>query len=122
MTSIVRASAAIHAAIVFAQPVLAGRFMSGDADALGLHGANTALVVLSGWALALAIAVETLGRRLPARLLVTVILLCIADGIQAMLGFTRVIDWHVPLGVAIFAVAGLVAAWSWRPDPAREPA
>jgi len=113
-----RAAATVHAAVVLVQPVLAGRFLAGDADAIGLHAANAGLVVLTGWLLAGVVAVGAGRRRLPAWLLVPAAALCAAEVAQAALGFARVLGWHVPLGVLIFALASGMAAWSWR-RPAR---
>lgn len=43
---LLRATLVAHAAAAAAQPVLAGRYLSGDFDALGLHGANAGIVLL----------------------------------------------------------------------------
>src|SRR5919198_2375922 len=103
MRWLLRAVVTLHLAAVFAQPVLAGRFMSGDYDVLAVHRANGIGVAVIGFA---QLAVALLCWR-PARGPGWPVPLCIgltvAEILQIYLGFNRVVGVHVPLGVAIVA-------------------
>lgn len=93
---------------VFVQAVLAGQFVSGLSDQLGLHGAVGGLLELTGLVLLLvAIAHRIAGERSRGALWGSVAL-AVALQVQAGLGWapgalpTAI---HVPLGVGIFAGA-----------------
>ncbi|HYH30213.1 MAG TPA: hypothetical protein VD903_07490 [Pseudonocardia sp.] len=104
---------------VFAQPVLAGRYLTGDVDAIVVHGlvgsllAPAAMLVIAA---ALAYVVAVRGRLwvLPAA-----VLLFLAIGVQIGFGYSRDLHLHVPVGVAIAVGAVLLTAWSWAPAAAR---
>jgi hypothetical protein len=108
-----------HLAAVLGQPVLAGLFLTGDVDAIEVHGlvgSLLALVAMSLIAGALAYVIGGHGRLwvLPAT-----VLLFLAEGIQIGMGYSRHLEVHVPLGVAIVVTAVLLAAWVWTPSAAR---
>ncbi len=108
-----------HLVAVLAQPVLAGRFLTGDVDAIGVHGLVGSLLPLLGMGLmacALAYAVAGRGR---LWVLPVTVLLFLADGFQIGVGYSRNLEVHVPLGVAIVVAAVLLAAWVWTPSAAR---
>ncbi|MGF9760029.1 hypothetical protein AAII07_33025 [Microvirga sp. 0TCS3.31] len=106
----------LYLASAVAQPVLAGAYLQGDYDAIGLHGTNGAallsLMVLGSAALAVACAVTARSAWWPVAVVVA---LFVAQGVQIGLGYSRALLVHVPLGVGIIiAVAGLTL-WVWSP-------
>ncbi|GAA0946936.1 hypothetical protein [Pseudonocardia zijingensis] len=108
-----------HLLAVLAQPVLAGRYLTGDVDAMEVHGLVGSLLALVAMALvAGAIAYVLVGRGRLWLLPVTV-LVFLAEGFQIGAGHSRQLELHVPLGVAIVVTAVLLAAWVWTPSAAR---
>jgi hypothetical protein len=108
-----------HLLAVLAQPVLAGMFLTGDVDAIALHGAiGTALgfVTLVTAVLSLGYVIGGHGRLwiLPA-----LVALFLVEGVQIGVGYAGVLQWHVPLGVVVVGLAVLLAAWAWTPSAAR---
>jgi uncharacterized membrane protein (UPF0182 family) len=104
---------------VLAQPVLAGRYLTGDVDAMKAHsliGSMMALVAMALIAGALAYVVGGRGR---LWVLPVMVLLFLAEGFQIGMGYSRQLHLHVPLGVAIVVAAVLLAAWVWTPSAAR---
>lgn len=110
---------ALHLCAVLVQPLLAGRFLTGDVDAIGLHGAVGLLVVLTG----LVLAVTALGYVAVVRgrwwLVSVAAALFLAEGLQLGMGTARALQVHVPLGVAITVTATLLAGWAWSPAARR---
>ena len=108
-----------HLLAVLAQPLLAGRYLAGDVDAIEAHSLVGSL--LPG--VALLLAVGALAFVVAARgrwwLLPVVVVLFLAEGLQVGMGFSRVLAVHVPLGVGIAATSVLLAAWSWTPGAGR---
>lgn len=123
-----RVTLCVQALDSLAQAVLAGRFLSGDFAMLAVHEFNaTRGVVIVAFA---QIVVAVLAWRRsggPGSLVVLVVLLGLATVGQIVLGFTRVLGLHIPLGVAIIATAGWLAVWvcthrpTDRPFARREP-
>ena len=104
---------------VLAQPVLAGMFLTGDVDAIGVHGLVGSFLALGAMALiAVALAYVLAGRGTVWVLPVTV-LLFLAVGFQIAAGYARQLELHIPLGVLIVTTSVLVTAWSWTPWAAR---
>jgi hypothetical protein len=104
---------------VLAQPVLAGLYLTGDVDAIGVHGligSLLAVVALVVVAVALAYVLAGRGRLwvLPAA-----VLLFLAVGFQIGAGYARQLELHVPLGVTIVVTSVLLAGWVWTPSAAR---
>ncbi|MGH8933429.1 MAG: hypothetical protein ACRDZO_23030 [Egibacteraceae bacterium] len=98
-----RAVVGLQAALVFAQAILAGQFLSGNAGALSLHEMNgteiITLVVLLQLVLAILVWRPGRGPIWPAALsavLVPAVIFPLEFGFQGRLAF------HIPLGVAIF--------------------
>jgi uncharacterized membrane protein (UPF0182 family) len=108
-----------HLAAVLAQPVLAGRYLTGDVDAMASHGLIGSLLALVAMALnagALAYVIAARGR---LWLLPVTVALFLAEGFQIGMGYSRQLDLHIPLGVVIVVLAVLLAAWVWTPAAAR---
>lgn len=113
--ALMRLVVTLLAACVFAQPALAGQFLAGDADMIGVHGAVAALIELLALlqiGTALFLWRPGRGRLWPVVASVGVFLAVFA---QAALGYTRVLAAHVPLGATLFAVMALLLVWVWRP-------
>lgn len=104
---------------VLAQPVLAGLFLTGDVDAIAVHGAvGSALgavgLVLLGATLAYVV------RRGRLWVLPAMVLLFLATGLQIGMGYAGVLQVHVPLGVAVVTATVLLAIWVWSPSAAHQ--
>lgn len=109
----------VHAALAVAQPLLAGMYLNGEFDAIGVHGIVGS--ALSGWVMVQLLVAVLFWR--PGRgpwwpALATAALLFL-EGLQLGMGYSGQLAVHIPLGVAI--VGGTVAmfVWSlvWRPTP-----
>jgi hypothetical protein len=104
---------------VLAQPVLAGMFLTGDVDAIGVHGLNGSLLALGAMALVVAALGYVLAGRGRLWVLPATVLLFLAVGFQIGAGYARQLELHVPLGVAIVVSSVVLTAWSWTPWAAR---
>jgi hypothetical protein len=108
----------VHLVMVLAQPVLAGLFLTGDVDAITVHGTvGSVLAAVSLVQIGLTLAYVL--RRGRLWVLPVVVALFLAVGLQIGLGFSRALQIHVPLGVAIVTASALLAVWVWTPAAAR---
>jgi hypothetical protein len=114
-----RALITVHVLAAVAQPVLAGLFLTGDVDAIGVHGLIGSLLTLVGMAVIGVALAYVLGGRGRLWVLPVAVLLFLADGFQIAAGYERQLELHIPLGVAIVVVSVLLAAWAWSPSAAR---
>jgi len=107
-----RVTLCVQALDSLAQAVLAGRFLSGDFAMLAAHEVNGTRGVVIVAFVQIAVAVVA-WRRSGASgwLVVAVVLVFLATVGQIVLGFSRVLGLHVPLGVSIIATAGWLAVW-----------
>ncbi|MCH6168962.1 hypothetical protein [Pseudonocardia alaniniphila] len=104
---------------VLAQPVLAGLFLTGDVDAIGVHGViGSLLAVIELVVIVIAVA-YVLGGRGRLWVLPVAVLLFLAVGFQIGAGYARELELHVPLGVTIVVASVLLAGWAWTPSAAR---
>jgi hypothetical protein len=108
-----------HLVAVLAQPVLAGSYLTGDVDAITVHGLVGSLLSLVAMALIAAAVAYVLAGRGRLWVLPVTVLLFLAEGLQIGMGYSRALQVHVPLGVAIVVAAVLLAAWVWTPSAAR---
>ena len=108
-----------HLVAVLAQPVLAGRYLTGDVDAIEVHGLVGSLLSLVAMALIAGAIAYVLGGRGRLWVLPAAVLLFFAEGFQIGMGYSRQLQVHIPLGVAIVVIAVLLAAWVWTPSAAR---
>jgi hypothetical protein len=116
---LLRVALAVEAITAVGHPVLAGQYLAGDFDALGVHEANAGFLFLATiGAFIAAILYRLVGRGpgWPALVLAT---LFVAINAQIALGTLRVLALHIPLGVAIVAITVLLAVWSFRPAARR---
>ena len=115
---LLRTAATLHLVLVLAQPVLAGLFLTGDVDAIGVH--ETVANVLAFVELALiGVAIAYVVARGRWWVLGAAVLLLVAVGTQMAVGYNRALQFHIPLGVAIVTAAVLLAIWVWTPAAGR---
>ncbi len=109
-----RVTTLVATLLLAAQAVLAGQFLGGRYESLALHSTNSTLAFV---AVAVATVAAVLLRR-PGRGAVWPIAACIGlltlVATQAMLGYTRVVALHVPLGVTIIVLSVALSLWAWR--------
>jgi hypothetical protein len=116
---LLRAPLSVHALAAVGQPVLAGRYLSGDFDALTGHAVNASLVLLTVMAAFPAAVLYWLvgrGAGWPALALAA---LFVAEVTQIAVGAQRVLAVHIPLGVGIVGTTVALVAWSFRPAARR---
>lgn len=115
---LLRTTATLHLVLVLAQPVLAGLFLTGNVDAIAVHGAVGSSVALVDMAMIGAAIIYVLAK---GRLWVLpgMVALFLASGLQIGMGFSRQLGIHVPLGVVIVTLAVLLAVWVWTPAASR---
>jgi hypothetical protein len=115
---LLRITATLNLLLVLMQPVLAGLFLSGDVDAIDVHAtvANTVAFVSMGL---VGVGVAYVVARGRWWVLIALIALLAAIVGQAFAGYARVLELHIPLGVAIVTGAVLLAIWVWTPAAAR---
>lgn len=99
---------------VLAQPVLAGLYLSGEWDALGLHSGNAVLVESLSFFLLLAALAYWLTGRGRGRVPIAAALLWFATAMQAGFGYGRQFGLHIPFGVALVTASVLFTIWVWR--------
>lgn len=111
---LLRATATLYALATVAQPFLAGMFLSGSFTALQAHeatgqavgglGVLTLVCSILAWRLR---GVSTIAARMSAGLLV-------ADVVEILFGYDRILALHVPLGVGLVLGSGRLALFVWR--------
>ena len=104
---------------VLAQPVLAGLYLTGDVDAIGVHGLIGSLLALVELVVIVVALAYVLGGRGRLWVLPVAVLLFLAVGFQIAAGYARELELHVPLGVTIVVASVLLAGWAWTPSAAR---
>jgi hypothetical protein len=109
-----RGLATLHLALVLEQAVLAGMFVTGEVDMLARHSDNA--VLTSTVMIFLLVAAILLWRpgRGPGRPALVCAGLVVAETAQIMLGQSRLLAVHIPLGVTIFGVSMALALWTWQ--------
>lgn len=108
-----------HLVAVLAQPVLAGRFLTGDVDAIAVHGAVGSSLAAAGLVLVVAASVYVLAGRGRVWVAPAAVVLFLAEGVQIGAGYTRNLALHVPLGVTVVVASVLLAIWVWTPSAGR---
>ena len=116
---LLRVALTVHLLAVLAQPVLAGLFLTGDVDAIEVHGAVAiAIELLTTIIVGITIGYVTVGR---GRLwtLAAIVGLFLLEGFQIGVGYARALQFHVPTGVVVVVGSVLLAAWAWTPSAGR---
>lgn len=109
-----------HVALAAMQPVLAGRFLVGDVDAIGVHAGVAFAVAALGLLSAAAAVLYWLAGRGRFWVVPATAAVLFAELAQIGTGYSRALQVHVPLGVAVVAGAVALAGWSWSAG-ARQP-
>lgn len=106
----------LTAVLVFLQPVWAGLFVTGDVGMLGMHSAGHIFITLVLLLQIVAAVLMWRPGRGPTWPIWTTAGMFLLVGLQAGLGYARMLALHIPVGVLIFGLAlvMLVAAWSPR--------
>jgi hypothetical protein len=109
----------VHLLAGFAQPVLAGLFLTGDIDAIAVHGTIGSTLAAVDLLVIGATLVYVLGGRGRLWVLPVIVALFLAVGLQIGFGYSRTLEIHIPLGVAIVTASVLLAIWVWSPSAGR---
>ena len=105
----------LHAVLVGAQPILAGYFLSGNVDAMNIHGpigSSVWLVALIQFVVAAIYWLGGGGRVWPT---ILTAVLFVAEFVQLTFGYLQNFAVHVPLGTAIVITVIWMTVWSFRP-------
>ena len=104
----------LHAVLIVAQPILAGYFLSGNVDAMNIHGPIGSTVWMVAMIQFVAAAIYWLagGRAWPT---VLTAVLFVAEFVQLVFGSLQNFAVHVPLGTAIVITVVWMTVWSFRP-------
>ena len=96
-----RLASVVFLVAVLAQAVFAGLFVTGDIGFLDMHSVNANVVAFSvaAWVVA------SLVLRAPRRIVVGGVLAAVVTVAQVAVGYARMLPLHIPVGVAMFAVA-----------------
>ena len=106
----------------FTQAALAGGLIAGRIEMLPLHSNNGLLLALGTLLLLVALVLAWRPGRAPAWTLLAGLVLLLATVVQLVLGFSRSLALHVPLGVTVVVVQVLLLVRAWRhPLPGRRP-
>ena len=109
-----RVLATAHLTGVLAQAVLAGLFVTGDVDLLTWHrdnaGVTHSLLYLQ---LVAAVLLWRPGRG-PLWPALASLGIVAAETVQVVLGQSRLVAPHFPLGMAVFGLSAAFTAWTWR--------
>jgi hypothetical protein len=115
-----RGVAILNILTLFAQFAFAGWMLGGDDSAVAIHGITGLLLVLvTMLQTGLSVGMKAKGRA-PSSLVMTNIGLVVAEVIQGICGYNRVLWIHVPLAAAILAAMHRQLLWSFRETPVTE--
>ncbi|HEY3558304.1 MAG TPA: hypothetical protein VGL05_12610 [Kribbella sp.] len=108
-----RATAGLHAAAICLQPVFAGIYLDGSPAGLRMHEPTGLALVFLGLAQLL---VATIWWRTGGRWTAPVVSLLIMTGevVQVVMGYSRQLAIHIPLGIALVASTIAFAFWIGR--------
>ena len=118
-----RIAMSVAAVLLFNQAVFAGQFLGGSYPSLATHRENATYAGIAVVVAALAaIPIRWPGRG-PWWPLAATFGLFGLIALQIVLGFLRLLEIHIPLGVSIIVLAVLLVCWAWRshPSPAQRP-
>jgi hypothetical protein len=106
-----------EAALIFAQSVFAGQFLSGTIEALSIHRENADIAAI----VMLAAGLAAVPLRWVKRGVLWEPFACLGlfglIALQITLGKEHVLAIHIPLGVTIIVLVVLFAIYAWRPLP-----
>ena len=116
---LLRAVVTVHLVAVLGQPVWAGLFLTGDVDAIAVHGRVGSLLAAWGLLTAAVALAYVVGGRGPLWVAPLAVAQFLAVGFQIGAGYERDLGLHLPLGVGLAVLAVVLAAWVWSPAAAR---
>ncbi len=116
---LLRAVVTVHLVAVLGQPVWAGLFLTGDVDAIAVHGTIGSLVAAWGMPTIGVALIYVLGGRGSLWVAPLAVAQFLVIGFQVGAGYGRNLGLHVPLGVGLTIAAVALAAWAWSPAAAR---
>jgi hypothetical protein len=96
------------------QPVLAGQFLSGHAEALAFHallGETIGWIAVGQAFLALLCWWSGSLRTWAAMVFVLIFAM---DGLQIHTGYAKSLSLHIPLGASLLAISFAMTLWVWR--------
>ncbi len=96
-----RAIAGSIAVLVFIQGALAGSFLDGTTGAIALHGVGASVLSLLGIA---GIVTAAAAHRANRWVVPAAVVGFLGLGLQSGMGYGRVLNIHVPLGIALFGL------------------
>jgi hypothetical protein len=105
----------LHAALVGAQPILAGYFLSGNVDVMNIHGPIGSTVWMVAMIQFVVAAIYWLGGGGRVWPTILTAVLFVAEFVQLTFGYLQNFAVHVPLGTAIVVTVVWMAVWSFRP-------
>jgi len=109
-----RVVALLHTASIVLQPVFAGRYLTGDVDAIAVHEVNAHTVSLLSWIQIIAALLYAWRGRARYWPLWFTLALAFAEQVQTGFGYARAVDFHLPLGVTLITLQVLFTIWVWR--------
>jgi hypothetical protein len=112
---LLRATVTIEAVLAIAQPIFIGAFLQGHYDALTWHKTNATLVAAAAFAMAVAAVLHWRPGRGPGWVVWACVAVVAAIVVQIVLGYSRTLAIHIPLGVLVVTASVLLLVWSWRP-------
>lgn len=116
---LLRSLVTVHLVAVLFQPILAGMFLTGDVDAIAVHGTIGSLLAAVDILVIGATLLYVLSGRGKLWVLPVSVALFLAVGLQIGMGYARQLSLHIPLGVAIVVGSVLMMVWVWSPSAAR---
>jgi hypothetical protein len=103
-----------HLLAVAIQPVLAGQYLSGRPEALGIHAAIGETVAWLALTLALLALIYWRKGWLSRWTAGGFVLIFALDGLQLHMGYAKSLAVHIPLGTFILVLSFAMTAWLWR--------
>ena len=110
-----RITLVLHAALIVAQPILAGYFLSGNVDAITIHGSIGSTVWMLAMIQFVVAAIYWLGGGGRVWPTILTAVLFVAEFVQLAFGYQQDFAVHVPLGTAIVITVVWMTVWSFRP-------
>ena len=109
-----RVTITVEAILALGQPILIGAFLQGNYDALAAHQTNATITGITAMVTAVAAVLYWRAGHGPAWPTWLSLLLVAAIVVQIVVGYSRILAVHIPLGVLIVTTALWLAVWSWR--------
>ena len=110
-----RLTASLHAALLCAQPVLIGMFLSGDYTKLEAHAAVGGVILIAGLLQVVGAVTAWRLSRWSAWPISVSAAMVVAETAQLAAGYSRQLTLHIPLGVGLVAGGVALTLWAWRP-------